>query len=509
VPAVLIEYKAPHKLPLAEIIAGLSGEIRPAEDVINKDGDELEFLSKSLLAAVITQLFSSMIGKGVQRGYIFTGEATIFLYIPDDPTTVQYHLSIPSLDVQDSDRNRLHRTAVAQITAFILNAFAAEPPSQSWHDAAAYLDTWAVEYIDILKKIPETVRKASRHSSYRPSNWKGFTRSPIRTRAQTRHLASACRDNVDDQVHSSSDEDNDNEDPPSPTPNKTDRAVKQGRTTSAQPGARSGFGRKSANEQDNIEVTSKPRIEDRPYCTHQCLLGLASGGVLDHSCPNLTDHSGQHLQQEHFLRLVRVQLANDRGRDADCKPLFVKGSRGALVKIRLSSHGYTFVAKAMRADDRQHLLNEAKIYSRLKTLQGHHVPVYLGILDLELPIYYDYGIYVSMLLLSWAGRSLHLHLNQDNATRVLESVSETLTALHKRRVLHKDPELRNWLWDEQRGSIMLIDFERASVRDRPPLNVLSPNRKRNRQGELKGVGEDDAFDREMQIVRNCVARYTR
>lgn len=66
VPAILIEYKAPHKLPLPEIIAGLRGEIRPAEDVINKEGDNLEFLSKSLLAAVITQLFSSMIGKGVQ-----------------------------------------------------------------------------------------------------------------------------------------------------------------------------------------------------------------------------------------------------------------------------------------------------------------------------------------------------------------------------------------------------------------------------------------------------------
>jgi hypothetical protein len=85
---VLIEYKAPHKLPLAEIIAGLRGEIRPAEEIINKEGDDLEFLSKSLVAVVVTQLFSSMIGKGVQRGYVFTGEAIIFLYIPDDPTTV-------------------------------------------------------------------------------------------------------------------------------------------------------------------------------------------------------------------------------------------------------------------------------------------------------------------------------------------------------------------------------------------------------------------------------------
>ncbi|KAG9232118.1 hypothetical protein BJ875DRAFT_515281 [Amylocarpus encephaloides] len=341
VPAVLIEYKAPHKLPLAEIIARLSREIRPAEDIINKDGDELEFLSKSLLTTVVTQL-----------------EAINFLYIPNDPTTIY-------------DRNRLYRTTITQITTFVLNAFAAKPPRQSWHDTAACLDTWAVGYINILKKIPKT---------------KGFTRSLIRTRAQTRHLASAYYDDVDDQVHSSSDKDNNNKDPPSLTPNKADRAIK----------------------------------------------------------------------------FVHVQLANDRGRDTDYKPLFVKGLRGALVKIRLTSHEYTCVTKAIQVDDRQHLLNEAK-----------------------LPFYYDYG------------RPLHLHLDRENANHVLTSI------------LHKDPELRNWLWDEERGNIMLVDFERAGVRDWLPLNVLSPNRKMNPQGELTGVGEDDAFDREMRIARNCIARRTR
>jgi hypothetical protein len=42
VPIVSIEYKPPHKLPLVHIIAGLKGEIRPAEEVINKEGDDFE-----------------------------------------------------------------------------------------------------------------------------------------------------------------------------------------------------------------------------------------------------------------------------------------------------------------------------------------------------------------------------------------------------------------------------------------------------------------------------------
>jgi hypothetical protein len=54
-----------------------------------------------------------MIGK-----YIFTGEAILFLSIPDDPTTVYCHLCIPHLDFQEDDENRFHRTSVAQISAF-------------------------------------------------------------------------------------------------------------------------------------------------------------------------------------------------------------------------------------------------------------------------------------------------------------------------------------------------------------------------------------------------------
>ncbi|KFY50343.1 hypothetical protein V495_00302 [Pseudogymnoascus sp. VKM F-4514 (FW-929)] len=115
-PVVSIEYKAPHKFPLAQIIAGLNGEIRPGDEIINKEGDDFEFLSKSLVAAVITQLFSYMVAKGVQHGYVFDGKVIIFLYIPNyDPSTVCYHLSIPRLDFQEADENRLHRTSIAQI----------------------------------------------------------------------------------------------------------------------------------------------------------------------------------------------------------------------------------------------------------------------------------------------------------------------------------------------------------------------------------------------------------
>lgn len=68
----------------------------------------------------------------VRYGYVCTGEAFIFLCIPrDDPTIVYYLVCVPKLAVMaDDGERRLHRTAIAQIFAFIIQALPAEPPSQ-------------------------------------------------------------------------------------------------------------------------------------------------------------------------------------------------------------------------------------------------------------------------------------------------------------------------------------------------------------------------------------------
>jgi hypothetical protein len=90
------------------------GRFDRREKSLTRKGMALSFLSKSLVAPVITQLFSDMIGKGVQRGYVFVGKAIIFLHIPDYPSMVYYHLSIPSMDLQEDDENRLSQDQLAQ-----------------------------------------------------------------------------------------------------------------------------------------------------------------------------------------------------------------------------------------------------------------------------------------------------------------------------------------------------------------------------------------------------------
>jgi tRNA A-37 threonylcarbamoyl transferase component Bud32 len=492
VPAVAIEYKAPHKLSRDEIVTGLASEIQPERDVINKDGEGFAFASRSLAAAVVTQLFSYMVGKGIQYGYVCTGEVFIFLHIPNDPTIVYYSVCVPNLDVVDDDETRLHRTAVAQVFAFILQALRVEPPPLSWHDEAEGLGTWAVEYDDVLRKIPPTVRKDPHASPYKPQRRQGFTRSPILTRSRCQHLDSNVRGRGDD--------DNEEEStPPSPTPNRSSH-LGENAVVSSKETCSSGGGQRS-------ESTTQKKIQDRPFCTHQCLLGLAYGGLMDDHCPNFNDHKQGHIDGLEFLRLIRAQLAKDRGPDADCVPLYLSGSRGSLFKVRLSSHGYTLVAKGVEEIDLGRLRHENKLYDRLQAVQGKHVPVCLGVIDLVLPCYYDSGVFVYFMFLSSAGRPLLECINKVNKTIIVDEVTTAFTELHRLRILHCDAKARNILYDTQSGNFMIVDFERGKFYGRQPLSLISSNPQNwNGKRKMSQKRGNDVFSGELQSVVEWVSK---
>ncbi|EEH33300.2 hypothetical protein PAAG_04350 [Paracoccidioides lutzii Pb01] len=418
-----IEYKAPHKLSRDEIVTGLDSEIQPERDVINKEGDNFAFTSKSLVAAVITQLFSYMIGKGIQYGYVCTGEVFIFLHISDDPTVVYYSVSVPNIDFQEDDENRFHRSAVAQVFAFIIRALLKEPPPQSWHEKTLTLDIWEVEYINVLKNIPR--------------QFANITLLPL------------INLNIGGALNA----------------RRFERALA---CSAASAGNTEGNSKSKRGQcKEGGQKTQRPlqSIDDRSFCTQQCLLGLAYGGAMDSECPNSDDHGMEHISRTDFLHLVRSQLAQDRGPEADCRPLYLSGSRGALFKVRLSSHGYTLVAKDVERCDRSLLQRENKLYNRLRTIQGGHIPVCLGLTDLDIPYYYDSGIYVSILLLGWAGQPLLECIDQDNKERLQNKVAIAFTALHRLHVLHHDAELRNIVY-ELKDRLMIVDFERAEFRGR-------------------------------------------
>ncbi|RTE69093.1 hypothetical protein BHE90_016528 [Fusarium euwallaceae] len=394
------------------------------------------------------------------------------------------------ISVSDDDETRLHRTAVAQAFAFVLQAIRSPPPCQAWHDAAEHLDTWAVEYEDVLRSIPETDRKPRRETTYKAQRWKGFIRSPIRTRSR-------CLPPQDVAQQPTEDSDDDDDESPSPTPNP---GVSRGGPLTTT-GARSSELQEQDGSAASQEGTSiRPNIQDRLYCTHECLRGLAFGEPMDQNCPNLADHGDAHINRREFLQLARDQLAVDRGKDADCVPLYLSGSRGSLFKFCLSSHGYTLVAKGVEAMDAEDLLYENKIYSHLRDLQGKFVPVCLGVVDLIKPYYFNSGVYEDFMFLSYGGRPVLKGLRQVNPT-VVKEILTALGRLHQHGVLHHDAEPRNVLYDKHTDRYMIVDLMLAELRTRQPLGSMDVNKRNRKRKWTPGKHEKDAFVAEAQSLR--------
>ncbi|KAI4128198.1 MAG: hypothetical protein LQ347_004278 [Umbilicaria vellea] len=490
--AFIIEYKAPHKLHLGCIYEGLKD--MNLEEVVRcdeTDGPQDQF--RRLVAAAITQAFSYMVRTGLEYGYVCTGEAFIFLRVPDNPGTVYYFLSVPKGDVGETTgmasdangQNRLHLTAVGQVLAFTLQALKRPPRSQGWQaNAVAQLKTWEVVYDELLNKISTDDIPSS---EYRPPRQSTFLRmSPIRLRPRTAPTASpGCQPPADERHYSDSEFD-----PDSDTPSRTYRQRPTQAPTQALDRVSKAPSGKSFRPGGGNNVQC---------CTQKCLRGLVEGGSLDKMCPNALDHGENHHQIDKptFLNLIRQQLS--KSLDIDCMPTGLHGARGALFIVRLTSHGYTLAAKCTTIDFIAHLKREAAIYEHLHPIQGTHVPVYLGNIDLDHPYVYD-GVaeIVHMMFIGFGGYPVSRQINPANSVQITQQFERSVQAIHQLRVLHRDLMPRNILWNAKLGQIMIIDFERAEIQEsRAILGAISPNRKRKWPTALKEQ-PDDVFMREIR-----------
>ncbi|QSZ32117.1 hypothetical protein DSL72_001686 [Monilinia vaccinii-corymbosi] len=495
--AFVVEYKAPHKLSLACLRSGLRDmEIKsvidrtvvPPSKIEGIDNPEnFEYHADRLVASAITQTFSYMIQGGTQYGYITTGEAFVFLHVRlDDPSIIYYHLAEPGNDVmaqKEAGQEFVHRTAISQVLAFTMLALESEPASQKWiEDTMNTLDIWQVDYEALLRDVPESVRTAPPSSEYRPKTYVPAGQFAMKLRKKSKSANSTCRPDTSPPLEKDDPGSSDASEHEHPPDTPTRPANRKGRKQNRKDGS------KNAN-------ASRYQSQKRPFCTQRCLYGLAEGGGLDMSCPNVLDHnktndqSNQHqLDRQTFLTLLHQQL--ERNRDDDCHPLGIQGARGALFKITLTSHGYTVAAKGTVRAFAQDLQHECEIYERLKKIQGVYIPICFGRLDLVHPYYYDIGVQiVHMMILSWAGA----RLDKDSVAievgqkRVESMLTQAIKQIHHAGILHRDLRGPNILWNAEMKRVMVIDFERSEVMLGPrkyAAVVPRPKRERGRKQQL-------------------------
>ncbi|KAI2937975.1 hypothetical protein CBS147321_7505 [Aspergillus niger] len=479
-PVYAVEFKAPHKVTIPELVAGLH-PIDLDRDVIDQEGNTFELYATRLVAAVVTQIFSYMIDSGVRYGYICTGEAFVFLRIPqDDPTIIQYFLCIPNqdaqADVQADDEMRLHRTAIGQVLAFTLQALAVEPPTQKWHDVAHdQLTTWKVEYLDVLREIPETLRKDPPASDYRPFHWK-----PDRKIHNTRARARArCQPGASTPKHSSTEGSGSDQESLSPTAAAASR-IRSSRgqgnhRQSTREGERTRAGR------DHKQTSRQDGPSTRPYCTIACIRGLANREPLDKNCPNWELHGGRRhsIGPQEFTRQLHHQLARDR--ELGFEQLHVCGRTGYLIKATLLSRGYTVIMKATTVEKQHRLRTEVDNYHRLRNLQGQYIPVCLGDFKPRVAYWYHGKLMAQMMILSWSGTRLQHAINDGNSHFFQQERDKALTVLRSRGVIHCDSEWRNMLWDDPSGRLAVIDLEDVKWLKRArALESVSANTRRTR-----------------------------
>ena len=524
----LIEYKAAHKLT-AETLRRVLGKgdfnIKKMINTpkVNNDEPARElYRSEMEAAAAISQLFGYMVQAGTEYGYITTGKSFLFLRVKEnEPATVYYHLAVPNEDVNEFE---LSRTSISQVLCFSLLALESKPRDQQWiRGAIRDCGTWATDDEELVSQMsPEKPIREPKDSAYR-STGKSDVTSSYGTRSKDRRndsdlssndtASGSSRDGSDDQTQSSS-----------------SHVTTQSKTSSGTSGKNVGESQGSASEQQSM-----------PFCSHQCLLGLVCGSLMDSQCPNYDIHpkvscgssAEMHsIDLSSLQALLRDQLAETM--DSNCEPMRKQGARGAMFKLTLASHGYTLVGKGTVKAFVPDLRLENQFYDHLRSVQGSIIPVCIGNFDCVYPYYYHFATeIVHFLLLSWAGESLNsISACWDTHADQIVRMNDQLWSLG---VAHGDIRPENVLWNESLGQLMLIDFERSTMipqekakpnelpSSSPPLTAKSkvsdssvyadnmkkfelsssPSKKRNRSSSA-----DDTINRErrgwdMEMVRSA------
>ncbi|KAK4073278.1 hypothetical protein Purlil1_13117 [Purpureocillium lilacinum] len=493
--AFVYDYKAAHKFALEYLKAALRRERLFMEviELINSDqykkDTELRETEKqeARIAMALTQVFNYMVWYGVAYGYVAAGESLVFLHFDRaEPQTLYYHLCVPDEAVGEASAgdwgDQVSYTAVAQLASFCLLSVQSEALKGQSLDAALQkakkeLATWGEPYEDAARLLEAPGEKSPSASSSR-----GTDGSEFRSKAApaSRKYALRSRSSCMASTVLSRDSDEDEQDGPN------DHPCHSGTKTDARK-----EGPSSGNSEDR-DVETSGSAPTKQYCTQACLLSLKTGGDLDGNCPNVLSHciakgATRHpIDASEFTRLVGERLRQNPYED--CEALDGRGKAGAigvLFKLELAPYGYTFVGKGTLSCYFDRLEHESRVYAQLNRLQGKVVPVHLGMVEMARGYVLPGGArVVDMMLMSWGGEEASDASVSDLTAEVRRSSQEVWAE----GVYHGDERDHNLLWNNERRRVMLVDFDRATLRPMPKHKQVIKLSGKKRKQRVDDVG---------------------
>lgn len=376
--------------------------------------ERLVYHAEYMTATALAQIYDAMMHRGMSYGILATGSCLVFLHVAEDnPETLYYFLSEPTLDVQTMVRrghtNWMKKpvTAIGRILALYLMSTTQPIRGLNWQSHVlpslhklGYDFNWVFTHIP-----PEELVYAPPASEYKP---------PVLRDAPSSQETLAAR-------------------LPRPAP---------------------------------TEIPFE-------FCTAQCLLGLQRKGEIDQNCPNVRFHQAQLGLTHHpidsadMVRMLTSQL--EKNMEQYCHVIDPQRTDdfgeawGIIFKITLVPFGYTVAAKgSLEKGWEEGLRQEEEIYRTLQPVQGHYVPVFLGSIHPNRPYVIERQWINHFLLLSWGGQAL------DTIDLVKDHFPEYREAMRNIRACGVDmgvPSIphSNLLWSEDQRSLQVIGFRKAKV----------------------------------------------
>ncbi|KAJ5569585.1 uncharacterized protein N7459_009015 [Penicillium hispanicum] len=484
-----VEYKPPHKLPLADIHRGLCDmnlwkEMVWSNKVPRGEAESLVYNSQRLVCSAIVQEYHVMIQEGLEYSYLTTGFALILLWVPYyEPSTLCYYLCEPNQDVSDSDGDLLHpNTSIARVLCLCLMSLGSRRRDQEWRNMyCSDVLTWTTLF-DITRESTRSQQgppsdgtdyvspsSAATSSEYQPSSSPVESTTPTR-RVRARAQGGCAPSDLGDHTG---------------FPESSDSETDQGA-----PGRKRGISQvelsplqRNSHQRGRVDPNDIAYRQHAPFCSQRCLLGLRDGTALDDSCPNIDLHRQNGDGVYHpitatsLVSLLKQQMDEIIDR---CIPFGSCGSYGAPFKLTCFPHGYTVVGKGTTSGLwKKFVSREAEIYHILREAQGSAVPVFFGTIDLA-KIYFLHGAgqIRHMLVMGWAGESTAGLEQTADLRREIERSKQRIRALGVR---HLDLRPDNILWNAELGRALIIDFHRSELDSRPvPKRVASLKRPRHK-----------------------------
>lgn len=158
-----VEYKPPHKLPVATLRMGLRPmdlwkEMVRSNKIPTEPDAKLRYNAERLVCSAIVQEYHVMIQGGLKYPYLTNGISRVLLPVPrDHPTTLYYFLCDPPSDMQHTARDpfpQLSRTSIARVLCHCLTAFRSHPRGQEWRNSVRPLQKWVTNFEYTRSLIP-------------------------------------------------------------------------------------------------------------------------------------------------------------------------------------------------------------------------------------------------------------------------------------------------------------------------------------------------------------------